>query len=292
MFTFDFIFGDVMDQIMLWIYGKIIGFLSKFFELMGNMGVELFELSFVKSVILFFTYLGWTLYVVGIVIAIFETAIEYQNGRGNIKETSLNIVKGFMAVSLFSILPIELYKLCITLQGNLSLGITGYENGIKDLANNIITDVSDIKIEEIMGVDGINIFVILFSIIMIGYSVIKVFFANLKRGGILLIQISVGSLYMISVPRGYIDGFISWIKQIIALCLTAFLQTTILIVGLMVLTDSVLLGIGLMLSASEVPRIAGMFGLDTSTRANFTGAINTTRAAVSTTNTIINAINK
>lgn len=29
---------------------------------------------------------------------------------------------------------------------------------------------------------------------------------NLKRGGILLIQISVGSLYMFSVSRGYIDG--------------------------------------------------------------------------------------
>ena len=60
---------------------------------------------------------------------------------------------------------------------------------------------------------------------------IKVFFANLKRGGILLIQIAVGSLYMFSVPRGYTDGFIQWCKQIIGLCLTAFLQSTILIAG-------------------------------------------------------------
>ena len=43
----------------------------------------------------------------------------------------------------------------------------------------------------------------LFMIIMMGYAVIKVFFSNLKRGGILLIQIAVGSLYMFSVPRGY-----------------------------------------------------------------------------------------
>lgn len=47
-------------------------------------------------------------------------------------------------------------------------------------------------------------------------------FANLKRGGILLIQISVGSLYLFSVPRGYTDGFISWCKQVVGLCLTAF----------------------------------------------------------------------
>ena len=85
----------------------------------------------------------------------------------------------------------------------------------------------------------------LFIIIMMGYSVIKVFFANLKRGGILLIQIAVGSLYMFSVPRGYYDGFIQWCKQIIGLCLTTFLQATILTAGLMVLKDHCLLGLGL-----------------------------------------------
>ena len=41
------------------------------------------------------------------------------------------------------------------------------------------------------------------SLSLIHISVVKVFFANLKRGGILLIQIAVGSLYMFSVPRGY-----------------------------------------------------------------------------------------
>lgn len=65
-------------------------------------------------------------------------------------------------------------------------------------------------------------FMILFCIILMAYAIIKVFFANLKRGGILLIQIAVGSLYMFSVPRGYTDGFIQWCKQIIGLCLTAF----------------------------------------------------------------------
>ena len=107
---------------------------------------------------------------------------------------------------------------------------------------------------------------VLFCIILMAYAVIKVFFANLKRGGILLIQIAVGSLYMFSVPRGYMDGFVQWCKQIIGLCLTTFLQATILTAGLMVLKDHALLGLGLMLSAGEVPRICGAFGLDTSDR--------------------------
>ena len=127
---------------------------------------------------------------------------------------------------------------------------------------------------------------------MMAYAVIKVFFASLKRGGILLIQIAVGSLYLFSVPRGYTDGFVQWCKQIVGLCLTAFLQATILIAGLLAFKDHALLGLGLMLSAGEAPRIAGAFGLDTSTHANITSAVYAVQSAVNTTKTIAAAIPK
>jgi hypothetical protein len=97
---------------------------------------------------------------------------------------------------------------------------------------------------------------------------------------------------MFSVPRGYLDGFIGWCKQIIGLCLTAFLQATILTAGLMVLKDNALLGLGLMLSAGEIPKIAGAFGLDTSTKANVMSAVYTAQAAVNTTRTIVQGVAK
>ena len=103
---------------------------------------------------------------------------------------------------------------------------------------------------------------------LFGYCTVKVVFANIKRGGIMLCQIAVGSLYMFGVPRGYTDGFYSWCKQVIATCLTAFLQTTILYIGLLTYTQHALLAVGICLSANEVPRIAQMFGLDTSVRVN------------------------
>ena len=140
------------------------------------------------------------------------------------------------------------------------------------------------------GLNGYGVFIALFLLILMGYSVIKIFFANLKRGGILLIQIAVGSLYLSSVPRGYTDGFLQWCKQVVGLCLTAFLQATILTAGLMVLTESALLGLGLMLSAGEVPRIAGAFGMDTSVRANIQSAVYTAQAAVNTTRAIAQAM--
>ena len=137
---------------------------------------------------------------------------------------------------------------------------------------------------------GTNPIMLLFTMILMAYAVIKVFFSNLKRGGILLIQIAVGSLYMFSIPRGYTDGFTQWCKGVIGLCLTAFLQATILVAGLMVFSDRALLGLGLMLAAGEVPRIAGAFGLDTTTRANIMSAVYTAQAAVNTTRTIVQAV--
>ena len=47
-----------------------------------------------------------------------------------------------------------------------------------------------------------------------------------------------------------------------------------------------------MLSAGEVPRIAGTFGLDTTTRANIMSAVYTAQAAVNTTRTIAAAVRR
>lgn len=116
MFIFDFVAETVLDQIIDWLYGKIVGFLNDFFAMMNNMGVELFDLPWVNAITTFFSWLGWALFVVGLVVGAFECAIEYQGGRGSIKDTALNYVKGFMAVSLFSILPVNLYSLSVSLQ--------------------------------------------------------------------------------------------------------------------------------------------------------------------------------
>ena len=287
-----------MDNLIDWFYGQVVGFLGNFFSAMGNMGVELFELEWVQAIVLFFSQLGWALFGVSLVVCAFEFGIEYTTGRAILQHTALNAIKGFLAVSLFTTVPIRLYALSVSLQGRLSAGITGYGTSIGDVGQQIITDLNSVEsIADMTQVTldfGIGLItspiMLLFCIILMAYAVIKVFFANLKRGGILLIQIAVGSLYMFSIPRGYVDGFTQWIKQVIGLCLTAFLQSTILVAGLMVFKDHALLGLGLMLSAGEVPRIAGTFGLDTTTRANIMSAVYTAQAAVNTTRTVVQAV--
>ena len=282
---------------MDWIYGQIVGFLGNFFALMGNMGVELFELDWVNAIVLFFSRLGWALFAVSVVVCAFECGIEYSAGRGNLQQCALNVIKGFLAVSLFTVVPVRLYALSVSLQGTFSAGLTGYGRSIGEVGQDIVTELSEIQTlsdavnSTHFGLDVITSpIMILFCVILMAYAVLKVFFANLKRGGILLIQIAVGSLYMFSIPRGYLDGFVGWMKQVIGLCLTAFLQSTILIAGLMIFKNHALMGVGLMLSAGEVPRIAGNFGVDTTTKANVMSAVYTAQAAVSTTRTIAAAI--
>lgn len=296
MFIWDFVAATVLNAIIDWVYDQIIGFLGNFFAVMGNMGVELFDLPWVQYVVLFFNQLGWALFSVSLVVCIFECGIQYASGKGDIKGTALNIIKGFMAVSLFSVVPVRLYELSVSLQSTLTAGIAGADN-IGSLGTDLIGSftTSEGLVEGIgnMGVGNItNPIMLIFCVIAMAYAVIKVFFANLKRGGILLIQIAVGSLYMFSVPRGYIDGFTQWCKQVVGLCLTAFLQATILVAGLLVFKDHLLLGLGLMLSANEVPRIAGTFGLDTTTRANLMSAVYTAQTAINTTKSIVAAVSK
>ncbi len=288
-----------MDNLIDWFYGQVVGFLGNFFSVMGNMGVELFELDWVQAIVLFFSQLGWALFGVSLVVSGFEFGIEYSTGRGNLQQTALNAIKGFMAVSLFTVVPVRLYALSVSLQGTFAIGLTGAGTSIGTVGERIIEELMSVEsLADMAGAPSFGLSVLtspimlLFCIIMMAYAVIKVFFANLKRGGILLIQIAVGSLYMFSVPRGYTDGFVQWSKQVIGLCLTAFLQSTILVAGLMVFKDHALLGLGLMLSAGEVPRIAGTFGLDTTTRANIMSAVYTAQAAVNTTRTVVQAAAK
>ena len=276
----DKLIDGILNRIIQWIFTVIYDGIAEFFTMISGLGVEIFELDWVNAVVKLFSLFGWTLFVVGLVVSAFDLAIEYQNGRASIHGTAINWIKGFMAVSLFTITPIELYKFCVTLQNTLSKDLT------RIFASQQGTTLGEVALKTLQFAffkDGAIVQAGLYelvAIIALGYCVVKIFFDNIKRGGILLVQIAVGSLYMFSIPRGYGEGFTQWMKQVIALCLTAFLQTTLLFLGLLTWTDNMLLAIGIMMAASEVPRIAERFGLDTSVKFNMMSAVHMTSTAV------------
>ena len=184
--------------------------------------------------------------------------------------------------------PVELYKFCISLQNTFAGELT------RLFSDGKVVDISEQSMQILLekfspsAIATSGLFNILILIAFV-YCVVKVFFQNIKRGGILLVQMSVGALYMFSVPRGYADGFVQWIKQVAAICLTAFMQTTLLFLGLMTFPGNMLLGLGIMLAANEVPRIAQQFGLDSSVKVNMMSVMHATTTAVNLTRTVTRA---
>lgn len=279
----------IWDAMLQWFYNTIYDAVATFFTMMGNMGADIFDLDWVKATVTLFTLFGWALFIAGTVVAVFDVAIEYQCGRANIKTTAINVLKGFFACSLIGVLPVELYKFCISLQnifaGDLTRIFSGQQSvGLSGQSSSVL--VGSFAVSGTVSLSMFN----LLAMIAFAYCVIKIFFANIKRGGILLIQMSVGALYMFSVPRGYTDGFNQWMKQIAALCLTAFMQTTLLFLGLLTFSQNMLLGLGIMLAANEVPRIAQQFGLDSSVRVNMMSVVHATTTAVNLTRSIARSV--
>lgn len=280
--------NTIWNTMLKWFYETIYDAVADFFSMMGNMGADIFDLDWIKATIQLFTYFGWALFVAGVVVAVFDVAIEYQNGRANIKSAAINILKGFFACSLIGVVPVELYKFCISLQNTFSHDLSALFAGGQSI------DLAGTSTSVLVGSFSVannisfNLFNIL-ALIAFGYCVVKIFFQNIKRGGILLVQMAVGALYMFSVPRGYNDGFVQWMKQVIAICLTSFMQTTLLFLGLLTFPGNMLLGLGIMLAANEVPRIAQQFGLDSSVRVNMMSVVHATTTAVNLTRSIARA---
>lgn len=289
---FDFlgeqISNVIWDTMLKWFYETIYGAVADFFTMMGNMGADIFNLDWVQATIKLFTLFGWTLFIAGVAVAVFDTAIEYQNGRATIKTTALNVLKGFFACSLIGIVPVELYKFCISLQNTFSHDLSAIFAGHQSI--DLAGESTSVLVGSFAVSNNIsmNLFNIL-ALIAFAYCVIKIFFQNIKRGGILLVQMAVGALYMFSVPRGYTDGFNQWMKQVAAICLTAFMQTTLLFLGLLTFPGNILLGLGIMLAANEVPRIAQQFGLDSSVRVNMMSVVHATTTAVNLTRSVARA---
>ena len=278
------IVNAIWDSLMKWLFNAFYDSVADVFTQMGDMGAEIFDLSWIESTVRLFFLFGWVLFGVGVIVAAFDLAIEYQNGRATIKSTMLNVLKGFFAANLVTVVPVELYKFCISLQNVF----------LKDLAADFVGtrefNLGEVALKVLAAKFGpptvgpafglIN----LLTLVALAYCVLKVFF------GILLIQMAVGSLYLFSVPRGYTDGFSQWCKQIFALCLTAFLQTVLLFLGLLTFQDNMLLGLGLMLAAGEVPRIAQQFGLDSSVKVNMMSVVHATSTAVNMTRNIARSL--
>ena len=125
---------------------------------------------------------------------------------------------------------------------------------------------------------GDNYFLIICIEAVLVFFLFKTYLMVLKRTGIFITLLGIGTLHMVAIPKGVWDGFVGWTKQISGLCFTTFMQSTLLTLGGILMatyTGSFWLGLGILASASEVPRLIDRFGIDTGSRQGVGGAVHT-----------------
>ena len=103
----EMISSSIWDIFLGWIYEAIYGAIADFFTMMGSMGTDLFNLSWVQSCLHLFSLFGWALFVAGLAVAVFDCAIEYQSmGHFSVKRQVMPMLYGFLAVNLFTVVPV------------------------------------------------------------------------------------------------------------------------------------------------------------------------------------------
>lgn len=176
----------------------------------------------------------------------------------NFQQPASTHSKASSAVSLFTTVPVRLYAPSPSpLQGTFCHGNHRAGKSI-ELGNEILTDLRRWP-------DGhrgpgqitVNNPIMFFFLpaIPAAYAVIKVSFFNLKRGGILLIQIAVGSLYMFNLEATQTASPSGASRS--SACASPFSSSHHPAAGSAMFSDKALPNFGLTVAAGEVPRIAG-----------------------------------
>ena len=85
----DAITDEIWNIMFEWLFNLIYGAVADLFEFINASTSSIFALSWVQSFIALFHSLAWMLFVCGLIVAVFDTAIAYESGQANIKNTCL-----------------------------------------------------------------------------------------------------------------------------------------------------------------------------------------------------------
>lgn len=305
-----------LEEIYHYIYYQITSVATTMLDEVNGLSVDFFSNDFISAIVHFFTMLAWGLGLAGAMMAVMEFAVSYRTGGGgSFAGTGMNMLRLFIALLTFSTIPILLFRFSMDIYGTVRAAAVGSMSGSNLSTSDLAKGAVGSMFKSVYGTlptaqiangvwsflkqltDGFQMTDIadasaqsnadwwaLMQLIILVWAIFKVFFGNLKRGGILLVQICVGALHMLPLARGYTDGFSSWCKQVVALCFTAFVQNLLYLLALIMMQDAAAtnayFALGLLLVAAEVPRIAQMFGLDTSTRGGIGSAMHSASSAV------------
>ena len=85
--------GDwIWEAMFEWLFNLIYGAIADLFEFINSTTSDIFAMSWVQAFISLFHSLAWMLFICGLIVAVFNTAIAYESGQANIKNTCLIVL--------------------------------------------------------------------------------------------------------------------------------------------------------------------------------------------------------
>lgn len=242
-----------LEEIYHYVYYQLTSVALTMLDDVNGLSINFFSNEFIQAIVNFFTLFAWGLGLTGAAIAIMDFAVSYQTGGGgSFAGTGMNMLRLLVALLTFSSIPILLFQTSMDIYGTVrsvvvgsmdgaTVGITDLVKGaVQSMFKSVYGTLPPVKIangiweflkkltDGFQATDPADAVLssnadwwALIQLIIMVWAIFKIFFSNLKRGGILLVQICVGSMHMLALARGYTDGFGSWCKQVVALCFTA-----------------------------------------------------------------------
>ena len=252
---YDSIF-DLYSKLSTLAYGYATQFLN--YLVFGLQG--LFSNPVVITYQSFLTIFSYALFICGIGFSVASWAISVNEGTGeSIMVTFKNIFIGLFATLGFVTIPVNLLR--FTAQC--------CELVITDLSTEVVSQ----RINNVIETDTTILGVVIFPLFTLAtfYCCLRIFLSNIKRGGSLIILLTICPIHIFSIPRGHLEPFYSWCKQILALCLTTFVQNFLVSLSFLIIGSSkevtvinIITSLGVSLASLEAPKFMDRLGMDTS----------------------------
>lgn len=228
-----------LEEIYHYVYYQLTSVALTMLDDVNGLSINFFSNEFIQAIVNFFTLFAWGLGLTGAAIAIMDFAVSYQTGGGgSFAGTGMNMLRLLVALLTFSSIPILLFQTSMDIYGTVrsvvvgsmdgaTVGITDLVKGaVQSMFKSVYGTLPPVKIangiweflkkltDGFQATDPADAVLssnadwwALIQLIILVWAIFKIFFSNLKRGGILLVQICVGSMHMLALARGYTDGF-------------------------------------------------------------------------------------
>ena len=218
-----------LEEIYHYVYYQLTSVALTMLDDVNGLSINFFSNEFIQAIVNFFTLFAWGLGLTGAAIAIMDFAVSYQTGGGgSFAGTGMNMLRLLVALLTFSSIPILLFQTSMDIYGTVRSVVVGSMDGATVSITDLVKGAVQSMFKSVYGTlppvkiaNGIWEFLkkltdgfqatdpadavlssnadwwALIQLIILVWAIFKIFFSNLKRGGILRKLVQTGCSFVL-----------------------------------------------------------------------------------------------